>query len=247
MTACRKPLENTFVDTKTHNNKKQRCRTIKNGLICLLLMMTHHTMAANKYVTDEFEVTMRSGTSTSNSIVLLLKSGDEVSVLEEDLASQYSLVETRNGKKGYVLSRYLNELPSAKERLSVLQQENQQQTESISTLRNEINQLRANYEDEQTDNESLKSTLLASESELGRVRSASENTLNILEDNERLNSIVTTLREEKQTLTGENERLKDSTGIDWFVRGAAVSLIAFLLGIIITRIRWRKKDNWGSY
>jgi SH3 domain protein len=236
----------TFVDTKTPN-KKQHRRAIQSGLICLLLMMTQHAMAANKYVTDEFEVTMRSGTSTSNSIVLLLKSGDKVSVLEEDLASQYSLVETEEGKKGYVLSRFLNELPSAKERLSEAQQENQQQSQSISTLRNEISQLRADYEDEQADNESLKSTLLASESELGRVRSASEDTLNILEDNERLNSIVETLREEKQTLADENERLKDSTGIDWFVRGAAVSLVAFLLGIIITRIRWRKQDTWGSY
>jgi SH3 domain protein len=237
----------TFVDTKTPHNKKQLRRTIRSGLICLLFITAQHAMAANRYVTDEFEVTMRSGTSTSNSIVLLLKSGDKVSVLEEDLASQYSLVETEEGKKGYVLSRFLNELPSAKQRLLEAQQEKQQQSQSISTLRNEINQLRVDYEDEQADNESLKSTLLASEGELGRVRSASEDTLNILEDNERLNSIVKTLREEKQTLADENERLKDSTGIDWFVRGAAVSLVAFLLGIIITRIRWRKQDTWGSY
>ncbi len=229
------------------NNKKPLSNTIRCGLTCLLFMMAQHAIAANKYVSDVFEVTMRSGTSTSNAIVLLLKSGDKVTVLEEDLASQYSLVETEGGKKGYVLSRYLNELPSARQRLIKAQQEVQQQSESISTLRNEINELRTNYEDSQADNESLKSTLLASESELGRVRSASENTLNILEDNERLNSIVKTLREDKQTLADENESLKDSTGMDWFIRGAAVSLIAFLLGIIITRIRWRKQDTWGSY
>jgi len=236
----------TSVRTKTPD-KKQLCGTLRSGLLCLLLMMTQPVMAASKYVTDEFEVTMRSGTSTSNSIVLLLKSGDKVNILEEDLASQYSLVETEGGKKGYVLSRFLDDLPSAKQRLSELQQKSQEQTASITTLRNEINELRASLEDEQADNEALKSTLLASEGELGRVRSAAENTLNILEENERLNSIVSTLREEKQTLTDENERLKDSTGIDWFMRGAAVSLIAFLLGIVITRIRWRKKDNWGSY
>ena len=96
-------------------------------------------MAADKYVTDVFEVTMRTGTSTSNSIVLLLKSGDKVTVLEEDLASQYSLVETESGKKGYVLSRFLNELPSARQRLSETQQENQRQSESIITLRTRQN------------------------------------------------------------------------------------------------------------
>ena len=225
----------------------QISKIIQSGLIFILFTMTQHALAANKYVTDEFEVTMRSGTSTSNSIVLLLKSGDKVSVLEEDLASQYSLVETEGGKKGYVLSRFLDEIPSAKQRLLELQKKSRQQTESISSLRNEINQLRTSLDDSQTDNESLKSTLLASETELERVRSASENTLNILEENERLNSIVKILRQEKQNLADENEGLRDSTGMDWFVRGAAVSLIAFLLGIIITRIRWRKQNSWGSY
>jgi SH3 domain protein len=67
--------------------------------------------AETRYITDEFEVTMRSGTSTSNSIVRMLRSGQAVTVLEEDLASQYSLVETDDNKKGYVLSRFLMEVP----------------------------------------------------------------------------------------------------------------------------------------
>ena len=31
------------------------------------------------------------------------------------------------------------------------------------------------------------------------------------------------------------------------VRGGAVSLIAFVIGILVTRIRWKKRDSWGSY
>ena len=115
------------MDTKTPHNKKQLSKTIQSGLIVILFMMSQYALAANKYVTDVFEVTMRSGTSTSNSIVLLLESGDKVNVLEEDLASQYSLVETEDGKKGYVLSRFLDEMPSAKQRLLELQQERRQQ------------------------------------------------------------------------------------------------------------------------
>ena len=74
-----------------------------------------------------------------------------------------------------------------------------------------------------------------------------ENTLSILDDNERLKVIEEDLRSEKRQLSEENLRLKDSTKMDWFIRGAAVSLIAFLLGIIVTRISWKKKDSWGSY
>ena len=54
-------------------------------IICAVLPAT---AADVKYITDEFEVTMRSGTSTANSIVRLLRSGEPVTVLEADLASQ---------------------------------------------------------------------------------------------------------------------------------------------------------------
>ncbi|MDH3537113.1 MAG: hypothetical protein OER87_15325, partial [Gammaproteobacteria bacterium] len=72
-------------------------------------------------------------------------------------------------------------------------------------------------------------------------------TLNILEQNKRLQTVVEQLREEKAQLTDANAELSDSTRLDWFVRGGAVSLIAFIVGIVVTRIRWRKQDSWGSY
>ena len=71
--------------------------------------------------------------------------------------------------------------------------------------------------------------------------------MNILEQNKRLQTVVDQLREEKVSLSDENARLSDTTGMDWFIRGAAVSLIAFVIGILVTRIRWRKQDSWGSY
>lgn len=216
-------------------------------LLAFPLIIPAALAQSRMYVTDVFEVTMRSGTSTANSIVRILKSGEAVNVLEEDLASQYSLVETRDGQKGYVLSRFLDEIPSARERLQRLQQKSDEQKQTIDNLTTEIDKLTGELNTEKSDNETLKNTLLASENELEKVRAASENTLNILEDNNRLKTIVATLREEKQSLSSENEDLKDSTEIDWFIRGAAVSLIAFLLGIIVTRIRWRKQDSWGSY
>ena len=230
-------------------NKMSQIRlTIKSVFVSVLLLVSAPVFAeTTKYVTDVFEVTMRNGTSTANSIVRILKSGEPVTVVEDDLASQYSLVETDDGKKGYVLSRFLDEIPSARERLELLQEKSAEQKQTIGALGAEITRMKSDLKNEQTDNEALKSALLASENELDKVRTAAENTLTILEDNERLNTIVSTLREEKQTLSDENDGLKDTTGIDWFIRGAAVSLIAFLIGIIVTRIRWRKQDAWGSY
>jgi SH3 domain protein len=200
-----------------------------------------------KYVTDEFEVTLRSGTSTANSIVRLLRSGAEVTVLENDPATQYSLVETEDGKQGYVLSRFLVESPAAREILKDLRVKYEQQQLRLEQQQTEIEQLQQSLQQEQADSQTLKNTLRASEKELSEVRDAAQNTLNILEQNKRLQTVVDQLREEKTLLSDTNAELSDSTQIDWFVRGAAVSLIAFIIGILVTRIRWRKQDSWGSY
>ena len=223
-------------------------RIVSNILILFFVLVSGPGFAQGEmYITDRFEVTMRSGTSTANSIIKVLKSGEAVNVLEADLASQYSLVESSDGKKGYVLSRFLDEIPSARERLEKLQVKSDEQTQTIGELSTEIEQLKSQLDNAKNDNEALKTALLASESELTMVRDASENALNTLAENDRLNSIVTILREEKETLSNENKALKDTTQIDWFIRGGVFFLIAFLLGIIVTRIRWRKQNSWGSY
>ena len=217
-------------------------------LVLFLLIGAAPLQAAEvKYVTDEFEVTMRSGTSTSNSIVRLLRSGQSVTLVEADLVSQYSLVEIDGGTQGYVLNRYLMDEPAAKETLQKLRSTHQQQTLQLEQQLAEVSQLKQELQQEQTDSQTLKTTLSASEQELSVVREAAQNTLNILEQNKRLQAVVDDLRQEKTALSDTNAELSDSTQIDWFVRGAAVSLIAFIIGILVTRIRWRKKDSWGSY
>jgi SH3 domain protein len=199
------------------------------------------------YVTDVFEVTMRSGTSTANSIVRMLKSGEPVTVLEHDLVSKYSLVQTEDGKQGYVITRFLMDQPSARDRLAELETRFEEQSQRVETQQSRIAELSKSLEQEKSDNLALAATLRASEKELTEVRSAAEDTLNIVEQNKRLQSVVDELRQEKTALVEANSQLGDTTRQDWFVRGAAVSLIAFLVGIIVTRIRWRKKDSWGSY
>lgn len=217
-------------------------------LICGALLLAQPLAAAEtRYITDEFEVTMRSGTSTSNNIVRMLRSGDAVTLLEEDLASRYSLVETSDNKKGYILTRFLMERPASRDSLQQLQTTYRQQLEQLQQQESDIDRLMQALSQEQNDNEILETTLRALEQELSEIQNASADTLNILERNTELETAVAQLVEEKNQLSLENTVLKDTTKMDWFMRGGAVSLIAFLVGILITRIRWRKQDSWGSY
>ena len=217
-------------------------------LLCGALLIAQSLAAAeSRFVTDEFEVTLRSGTSTSNSIVRMLRSGEAVTLLEEDLASKYSLVETSDNKKGYILTRFLMDRPAARNSLQQLQNTYRQQLEQLNQQESDIDQLNQALSQERDDNEMLKTTLRASEQELAEIQNAAADTLNILERNNELKTAVAQLVAEKNQLNLENTALKDTTEMDWFLRGGAVSLIAFFVGILITRIRWRKQDSWGSY
>ena len=216
-------------------------------LLVVLLLAPPAALATTKYITDEFEVTMRSGTSTANSIVKMLKSGAPVTVLDEDLASQYSLVEAEDGKQGYVLSRFLMERPAAQQTLAILEQKYAEQQARLDAQIEEVRGLETALAQAKADNDTLKNTLRASEQELSSVRSAAADTLEILDQNKQLQSVVGQLQQEQARLVEENRELRDTTRLDWFIRGGAVSLIAFAIGILVTRIRWRKQDSWGSY
>ena len=215
--------------------------------LILLCASVSSQASQTRYITDDFEVTLRSGTSTTNSIVRLLRSGEAVTLLEQDPVSQYSLVESEDGKQGYVLTRFLADTPVARQRLQELESTHNEQQQRLDVQDEKIAQLEQELEREKSDTEALKTALRASEQELSNVLGTAQNTLDILEQNERLQIVVDQLREEKAELSASNAELSDSTRIDWFVRGGAVSLVAFVIGILVTRIRWRKQDSWGSY
>ncbi len=217
-------------------------------LLLLGLILTPAQAQTTQYVTTEgIKVMMRTGTSLNNKILKELGSGDVVTVIEENLALDWSQVEVEDGTRGYVLSRFLSEVPVARQQLSELQARYAEQQETIGQQGEQIEQLQDSLNRERSDNDALKTTLRASEQELSDVRGAAENTLAILEQNKTLQTTLNELQLERNRLTEENLELKDSTRLDWFVRGGAVSLIAFVIGILVTRIRWRKRDSWGSY
>jgi SH3 domain protein len=221
----------------------------RTALLVLVYLCASNPLYALEtgYITDEFEVTMRSGTSTSNQIVRMLRSGEAVTILEEDLASQYSLVQTSGGKQGYVLSRFLMDIPAAKQTLGELEARFAKQQQRLEAQTTAVAELKQMLGLEKADNDTLKSTLLTSEQELTEIRTVAQDTLNILEQNKQLQTVVEQLRQDKAQLSETNAELSDTSQIDWFVRGGALSLIAFVIGIVVTRIRWRKQDTWGSY
>ena len=91
---------------------------IRTLLSVLLLSITLNAQAETRYVSDELEIDMRSGTSNQHRILRMLPSGSALEVLEDDKASGYSRVQTSSGAEGWILSRYLQTSAPASKRLA---------------------------------------------------------------------------------------------------------------------------------
>ena len=216
-------------------------------LVFLLFFLAGNAVAETRYVSDVLEITMRSGKGTSFGITRMLRSGTAVQVLEVDKKSGYTQVRTKSGKEGWVLSRFLMNGRAARERLAAtekslaeLELENRKLTTSMSTLTEEKKMLASNLGKLEGESRSVGQ-------ELTEIKRTASSALAIDSENKDLKGRLVSLERQLQTVQQENQSLKDRTARDWFMVGAAVVLLGIIIGLIIPKIRFRKKSSWDTF
>jgi len=216
-------------------------------LLSVLLILAGNAAAETRYVSDMLEITLRSGKTTSHSVTRMLRSGTAVQVLEVDKEAGYSMIRTDGGKEGWVLSRYLMNGPAARERLAAaekslaeLELENRKLTTAMAAMTDEKKLLVNNLGDLEGETRSVSQ-------ELAEIKRTASSALAIDSENKDLKSRLVSLERQLQTVQQENLSLKDRTARDWFMVGAAVVLLGIIIGLIIPKIRFRKKSSWDTF
>ena len=217
-------------------------------LVCALGLSPLETVGqdSNRWVTDRFEVTMRTGKSTQQAIVRMLPSGARVQLIEDDPESGYSLVRTSRGAEGWVLRRYLLDEPPARVTLPGVTDRLRQSDRRRQEAEQELRELREERAQLQRQIGQLEGSADDLQSELTEIRRLSANVVQIEEQNKRLRE---QLDEQGQLLTeleAENRRFASRANREWFVVGAGVVIVGMLMGLILPRIRWRRKSSWGE-
>ena len=222
---------------------------MKNVLLLasLLLLLTTNVLAETRYISDRLEITMRSGKGTGYGITRMLRSGTPVEVLDVDKSSGYTRVRTQSGKEGWVLSRFLMQGPAASDllaraekNLAELELDNSKMAVTIGNLRKEKNTLEKKLA-------TLDREASSVSQELAEIKRTASSAIAIGSENKNLKGRVVSLERQLETLQQENERLKDRTARDWFMVGAAVVILGIIVGLIIPRIRFRKKSAWDTF
>lgn len=215
--------------------------------LTLLLSATVAMADDTRYVTDQLEITLRSGQSTKHQIIRMLPSGTPVELLETDDETKYSRVRTSDdGTEGWVLTRYLDEQPSARERLVKINQQ-------VKQLSDDNRKLQQTLKETTREKERLSNALNASDSkneqlsrELAHIKQISAATIEVDRANQDLKTELERLKSRYEQAENTIDTLRDDSNRKWVMVGAGIILLGMLIGLIIPKIRWRRKSDWGS-
>lgn len=212
----------------------------------MLSFLAFTAQAQTRYVTDEFEIMMRTGPSIQNKIVRALKSGTRIEVLREDSGNGHSHIKTAQGEIGYVLTRFLSPNQSAKSRVAYLERQ-------LSTLRSKPGELQAllatSQEENQiliSENTRLTSQLNQASSELKNIKEVSKDAVNLSQRNQRLESEVQQLLLQLDDIRIQNETLKDNADYVRNLTMAGILLLGLFLGWVLSRSGKQRRNSWGA-
>jgi len=203
--------------------------------------------AESAWVSDQFEITLRSGPSTSNAIELMVDSGTRLEVLERDAETGYSRVRTSGGTEGWVLTRYLMTEPSAREQLEQLSSQLTSESSRGSSLNSQLNAVKGEYDSARQRIATLEREKAAVEKELAEIKRTAANVLSINEQNRSLMDQLAAAQIRADTLEQSNRELSSQTTRYWFMAGALVLLIGIILGIWLPRIRWQRRSRYDRF
>lgn len=213
----------------------------------LALLMWSTAGAQSAWVSDQFEITLRTGPSTSNAIQRMLPSGTQLEILERDEESGYTRVRTRGGTEGWVISRYLMDEPSAREQLAELSQQVSSANERGSTLTSQLSTIRSEYRTAENRIQTLERENERLKSELDEIKRTAANVLAIDSQNKTLQEQLTDAEIQLSALEEQNRELASQTRRNWFIAGAGVMFGGVLVGLILPRIRWQRRSRYDSF
>ncbi len=220
---------------------------MKKFLLALTLLSIAAAAAAveKRYVTDTLWLQLRSGPSTEYRILQAIPSGEHLIFIEEDADTGYTKVKTDKGLEGYVLSRFLETEPIAKEKLVLANRELERVKAELETTRTQRNQLQSEVEKLKSERSGLGRENTDLEKELERIKSISAGALELDEKARTLSERNQELELQLESISAENAQLHDNRQQTYLLYGGGLVFLGILAGLILPSIRGKRSSGWA--
>ena len=236
------------VKKKLLNNQISFIRFLLVSVLAAFVMtMSLPVLAKTSYVSDELNVPMRSGASNGHRIIKFLKSGTALTVLSASDDNKFIEVRIADGKTGWVASEDVMDIPSGRDRLAAAKKKFANADKVITDLENKIKELNTEVRQLKNEKSKLENERTNLSNSLEDLKITAANPLALSKKNKELRKDLEKAEANVAMLDKDNQALRSNVMQEWFIIGGAVSIGSLILGLIITRINWRRKrDNWGD-
>ena len=203
---------------------------------------------SRQYVTDDLTIPMRTGITTGHKILKFLNSGTPVLIKETSEDGNYTqiMLESNNDKLGWVETKYLQDQPVARDRIISLNKNIASIRDKNKALKKDLSNLNQQHQDLNKENTQLKSKIQNLLDTLSKLRESAARPIEIAEENIQLKKDIIEQKLVNEKLSNKISVLSDKNIKEWFLIGSGVSIGSLILGLLLTRISWKKKNQWGS-
>ena len=203
--------------------------------ICLFLLSTVVLAETKHYINDSMKITLRTGPATDRKIIALLSVGQEVEVLKAE--NEWTLVRLLNGKEGWVISRFITDqtpesiqLEVLKKNHSALQAKAASLMEENKALKDENKTLAINLNTSETKQNSLSKSYET-------LKKESKQFLDLQAKYKESTSKLAAQTQKAEKFEDELTKLLWNKNIKWFLSGAGVLILGFIIGFSTKRQR----------
>jgi len=202
-------------------------------LMCLFVISTaaaETEVTANKimYVSDKFEITLRTGPGVDRKIISLIRSGQQLEILT--VGDEWAQVRLPNEREGWVLTRYITKTePSA-----IVIKRLKKRLESLVEKNSRLSELNLEFKKE---NEVLKGDINVNQQKFKIInqdfKSLKKNSSGYLNLKTKYDNMLKKLKEaveKADKFEDEALLLSRNKNIKWFLGGAGVLLLGFIIG-----------------
>ena len=195
------------------------------------------------YVSDQLRITLRTGQGNEHRILKTLASGEKVEILETT-DTGYARVRAADGTEGWVRTQYLIDEPIARDQLAAAQARLAKVEENLQKLRARLAGLKKEKRELLATRDRLQGELAALKKELAHLKEVSGRPIELDNENRLLRERNVALEQDLALKIQENQILKDKSDREWFVIGAAVLVVGIILGLVLPRLRTRRRSSW---
>ena len=226
--------------------KMVRCKALKFTVLTLFLTVclpSSGNSATTVYVSDtNLEANLRSGTTQEHRIIGLLRSGTQLTLNREE--NGWAEVTLADGRTGWILARYITERPPWRMTAEKLATENEQLRAQLTEVKTANRELIRRNNELQGQTNTQQQDLQTVQREYEDLKKSSTNYLNLKMAYEKLQDEARQNKAEHDQLEKAYGDLKTSSSIRWFLSGAGVLFLGWILGTSVARIRRRRSADY---